>query len=258
MAERFFSADYEERTLLRDGTAVLLRLVGPGDKELLLRGFEQLSEHSRFLRFLAPKKALSEDELRYLTELDGENHFAIGAVRLDDAGVPQEGLGIARLIRYPKEHEVAEAAITVADAFHGRGLGTLLFMRLVAAGCERGIRRFRCEVHASNSAMKDLIASVNPEYSLEVGAGIMSIEFDLPSLLPAELPSEPPRATSLYRFFQLAAQKPAEWVSSVLHLLKKLPFELPIELPRLPGHRDPPNGVHALPRDDEEEDDEDF
>lgn len=259
MTERFFSADYEERTSLRDGTPVLLRLVRPSDKEMLLRGFEQLSEHSRFLRFLAPKRSLSEEELRYLTDLDGENHFAIGAVRLDEAGMPQDGLGIARLIRYPKEPDVAEAAITVADAIHGRGLGTLLFMRLVAAGCERGIRRFRCEVHASNSAMKDLIASVNPEYSLEVGAGIMSIEFDLPALLPAESPSEPPRATSLYRFFQLAAQKPTEWVSSVLHLLKKLPFELPLELPRLTGHREPPAGVHDLSRHDEEGDeDEDF
>lgn len=261
MTERFFSADYEERTSLRDGTTVLLRLVRPSDKELLLRGFEQLSEHSRFLRFLAPKQSLSEGELRYLTDLDGENHFAIGAVRLDEAGAPQDGLGIARLIRYPKEPDVAEAAITVADAFHGRGLGTLLFMRLVAAGCERGIRRFRCEVHASNSSMKELIASVNPEYSLEVGAGIMSIEFDLPTLLPAESPSEPPRATSLYRFFQLAAQKPTEWVSSVLHLLKKIPFDLPLELPRLTGHHEPPAGVHDLTRHDEEGDedeDEDF
>lgn len=256
MTERFFSADYEERTSLRDGTAVLLRLVRPSDKEMLLRGFEQLSEHSRFLRFLAPKHSLSEEELRYLTDLDGENHFAIGAVRLDEAGVPQDGLGIARLIRYPKEPDVAEAAITVADAIHGRGLGTLLFMRLVAAGCERGIRRFRCEVHASNSAMKELIASVNPEYSLEVGAGIMSIEFDLPALLPAESPSEPPRATSLYRFFQLAAQKPTEWVSSVLHLLKKLPFELPLELPRLTGQ--PQNAIHDLTRHDDESEDEDL
>lgn len=223
MADRFFSHDYEERTTLRDGTPVLLRLVRPSDKELIERGFHQLSEHSRFLRFLVPKSSLSEDELRYLTEIDGESHFAIGAVRLDESGEPAEGLGVARAIRYPDEPDIAEAAIAVTDNMHGRGLGTLLFMRLVAAGCERGIRRFRCEVHASNNAMKELIAGVNPEYSLEVRSGVMSIEFDLPTVTPAESPSEPPRGSSMYRFFQLAARRPAEWVTNVLHLLRRLP-----------------------------------
>lgn len=223
MSDRFFSADYEERAALRDGTLVLLRPVRHGDKPLLLRGFEQLSEQSRYLRFLVPKPTLSEEELRYLTEVDGENHFAIGALRLDEVGEPGEGLGIARMIRYADEPEVAEAAIAVADAMHGRGLGTLLFMRLVAAGCERGIARFRCEVHASNNAMKDLIGSVNPEYSIEVGAGVMSIEFELPLTTPAGSAAEPPRETSLYRFFKLAARGPTEWATAALHLFRR-PF----------------------------------
>ena len=244
MAERFFSPDYEERASLRDGTPILLRLIRPSDKELLLRGFQGLSEHSRFLRFLVPKTSLSEEELRYLTEIDGENHFAIGAQLVGGEGQPATGLGIARMIRYPHEPEVAEAAIAVADEVHGRGLGTLLFMRLVAAGCERGVRRFRCEVHASNNAMKELIAGVNPEYSLEVRSGVMSIEFDLPALTPAESPSAPPRMTSLYRFFQLAAQRPAEWVSAVLHLLKKLP----------PHDSNAPMQVRG--RDDDDDDDD--
>jgi RimJ/RimL family protein N-acetyltransferase len=221
MIDRFFSEDYEERASLRDGSTVLLRLVRPSDKEALQRGFELLSEHSRFLRFLVPKTALSDEELRYLTEVDGENHFAIGAVRVQEDGELGEGLGIARMIRYPDAPTVAEAAIAVTDAVHGCGLGTLLFMRLVAAGCERGLRRFRCEVHASNNAMKDLIAAVNPEFSIEVRAGVMSIEFELPPLTPEVLPSEPPRETSMYRFFQLAARKPSEWVNAALQLLKK-------------------------------------
>ncbi len=288
---RFFCDDYEELTELRDGTKVLLRLVRPSDKQLLLRGFEQLSARSRYLRFLTPKAVLTEEELRYLTELDGEDHFAIGAVRLieapeeeepeataeapsnetsdasdtsdasetsdtseasdtsegsetSDAGetsessetsdtseappapravVPGEGLGIARMIRYPGEPHVAEAAIAVADSVHGQGLGTLLFMRLVAAGGERGITRFRCEVHATNSAMRDLISSVNPEYTLETSAGVMSIEFELPPTMPAESPAEPPRETSLYRFFQAAARRPTEWVIAALQLLRRPP-----------------------------------
>lgn len=221
--DRFFSADYEERATLRDGTSVLVRPVRESDKPLLLRGFEQLSEESRYLRFHAPKPTLTEDELRYLTEVDGESHFAIGALRLDETDAPGDGLGIARMIRYPGEPEVAEAAIAVADGIHGCGLGTLLFMRLVAAGCERGVTRFRCEVLASNSAMKDLIAAVNPEYSIEVRAGVMSIEFALPPTTPAGSPEEPPRETSLYRFFKLAAKNPSEWATAALKLFRR-PF----------------------------------
>lgn len=225
MTDRFFSMDYEERASLRDGTLVLLRMVRPTDKEVLLRGFEQMSEHSRFLRFLVPKNALSEEELRYLTEVDGENHFAIGALRLEGEAETTDGLGIARMIRYTDNPTVAEAAIAVADSVHGLGLGTLLFMRLVAAAGERGVQRFRCEVHASNTAMKDLIIGVNPEYSVEVGAGVMSIEFALPPVTPAESPGEPPRETSMYRFFKLAARSPSEWAAAAMHLFKKPPEE---------------------------------
>ncbi len=216
MGARFFSAEYEERASLRDGTPVLLRSVRPEDKELLLRGFERLSPQSRYLRFLSPKPTLSEEELRYLTEFDGERHFALGAARVDDAGLPVEGLGVARLIRYPHEPSVAEAAIAVVDAVQGQGLGTLLFMRLIAAGAERGISRFRCEVHASNSAMRDLIAGVHPDYSLEVRAGVMCIEMQLPVTSAAEAADEPPRQSALWRFFKLLARHPTEWATAAL------------------------------------------
>lgn len=218
MSTRFFSADYEERATLRDGTPVLVRPIRPEDKELLLRGFEKLSERSRYLRFLAPKLSLSEDELRYLTEVDGERHFALGAARLDELGRATEGLGVARLIRYADEPNVAEAAIAVADDVQGQGLGTLLFMRLVAAGCERGISRFRCEVNASNSTMKDLIASIHPDYSLEVRDGVMCIEMHLPPTAPDEVAAEPPRQSPLWRLFKLVAKAPAEWASAAMSL----------------------------------------
>ena len=69
---RFFTRDYAEQAVLRDGTRVRLRLIRPDDKALLHDGFERLSPASRYLRFLAPKAALSDDELRYLCEVDHE------------------------------------------------------------------------------------------------------------------------------------------------------------------------------------------
>ena len=137
-APRHFTADYVERTTLRDGTPVVLRLLAPEDKALIAEGFRRWSPESRYARVLAPKTTLTDDELRYLTEIDQETHFALGALREggDDDGNPV-GLGIARFIRLPHLHATAEAAIAVSDEAQGRGLGKLLFMRLCAAATKR-------------------------------------------------------------------------------------------------------------------------
>ena len=67
----------------------------PSDRELLLRGFERLVPESRYRRFLPPMPALSEQMVRYLTEVDHHDHEAIIAVD-EDTG---DGLGVARYAR---------------------------------------------------------------------------------------------------------------------------------------------------------------
>ncbi|HUS30552.1 MAG TPA: GNAT family N-acetyltransferase [Kofleriaceae bacterium] len=192
---RVFNADYVEHATLRDGTPVLLRLVEPQDKALLQRGFENWSAESRYARFFVPKLRLSDDELTYLCDVDQESHFALGAIREGD-GEPR-GLGIARFIRLPDvdgEAVTAEAAIAVSDEMQGKGLGRILFERLVAAASERGIERFRCDVLGSNSSMKTLIDSLAPVHRTEVGGGVMSIDFALTD-------------ANLYGLFKAAAAK---------------------------------------------------
>ena len=204
---RFFTPDYVERTTLRDGTPVVLRLLCPEDKHILKAGFEKLSAHSRFARFLAPKSTLTEDELRYLTEIDQETHLALGAVREDGDGHGNPiGCGIARFIKLPKLHATAEAAVAVADECQGQGLGKLLFLRLCAAAAERGIERFRCEVLGSNTSMAALIQTISPDHTVEVRSGVMSIEMVLPNVTPTVPASEPAPESALYRMFRAAAQ----------------------------------------------------
>ena len=102
-AERFFSLDYVERAVLRDASTIArIRLLAAEDKDILRRGFELLSPSSRYARFMAPKQRLTDDELRYLTEVDQERHFAIGAIAEDGDGHGNAvGLGIARVISLP-------------------------------------------------------------------------------------------------------------------------------------------------------------
>lgn len=180
MTARHFTLDYIEHAELRDGTAVRLRLLRPTDKQLLRTGFDHLSSESRYARFFTPKTSLTDDELRYLTDIDQEDHVAIGAASERDG--QETGLGVARFIRYPHRPDAAEAAIVVADDAQRKGLGRLLLRRLIAAARERGIERFRFEVLSSNPGMTALIAEIAPERTVETAAGEMSIEVVLPDL----------------------------------------------------------------------------
>ena len=69
-------------TVLRDGSHVGLRQGRSSDRQLLLRGFERLSPESRYRRFLVAMPELSEEKVRYLTEIDHHDHeFAFTVAR---------------------------------------------------------------------------------------------------------------------------------------------------------------------------------
>jgi hypothetical protein len=82
------SAGHGLPAVLRDGSEVLIRPVGPADVPFLADGFARPSAEARQLRFLGPKKQLTPAELRYLTEIDHHDHEALGAV---DRSSGQEG-----------------------------------------------------------------------------------------------------------------------------------------------------------------------
>lgn len=216
--ERFFTPAYLERATLRDGSRVELRLLMPSDRDRLREGFERLSTESRYSRFLGPKTALSDDELDYLTVLDHEAHFAIGATATDETA---RGLGLARFIRLPDAPTIAEAAIAVADDAQGTGLGKLLFLRLCAAAAERGVERFRCDLLGSNHGMKELLDSITPERTVHSGGGIMTIELAIPGVTPTEPPDDPGPHGAMYKLFRAAAENAVEWTDTVRKLWRR-------------------------------------
>jgi GNAT superfamily N-acetyltransferase len=217
-APRFFTRDYIEHAALRDGTRVVLRLIRPEDRDVLRAGFDRLSAASRYSRFLAPKASLSDDELHYLSDVDQEDHVAIGAVREDDRSF---GLGIARFIRQSDRPDTAEAAIAVADEVQHQGLGSLLGLRLIAAAAERGVTRFRCEVLGSNAGMTGLLDQIAPDRTVELGSGVMSVELELPPVSPTQALASEPRETAVFRLLRAAAQNAVEWTEAVRRLWRR-------------------------------------
>jgi GNAT superfamily N-acetyltransferase len=136
------------------GTRVVIRPIGPGDKERLAAGLRQLSEASIRRRFLAAKPRFTTAELRYLTEVDGVDHIALVAVLADD---PDQLVAVARCVRLPDRPATAEMAIVVGDPWQGQGLGRELAHRLADAALVVGIRRFAATMLADNEPVLRLM-----------------------------------------------------------------------------------------------------
>lgn len=199
-----FTADYEEQVVLSDGTRVYLRLVQPADKVLIERGFDRMSEQSRYRRFFTGKSHLTDRDLRYLTELDGENHFAIGAVYRDELE-REEGLGTGRFVRCAEDPRIAEPAVAVIDSFQHRGLGRLLCRRIGEAAAERGVQRFRCEVLLANDPMRAILGELAPNAVVQLHGDSATIEFPLNAWAP-QLTSDAAPSSMLDYLLNLAAR----------------------------------------------------
>jgi RimJ/RimL family protein N-acetyltransferase len=168
---------WSRKVRLRDGSPVLLRQIRPADAPRLAQGVSRLSPASRYLRFQRTLAELSESELRYLTEVDHLDHEAI--VAIDGAHPERPGVGVARYIREPYQPEVAEAAITVADEYHGQGAGTLLLGALAARAAANGIEVFRSYVVDGNHAMLEVFDHLGARRELET-SGLWRVDLDVP------------------------------------------------------------------------------
>jgi GNAT superfamily N-acetyltransferase len=163
---------------LRDGSHVRVRQGHRSDRELLLRGFERLSPESRYRRFLTPMPELSEQMVRYLTEIDHHDHEAMIALE-EQTG---EGIGVARYVRNAERRDVAEVAVTVVDDWQGRGVGTLLLDVISARAREERITTFTALMLATNEEMMDLFRQLDPMRIVDREAGTVEIEVPIPPI----------------------------------------------------------------------------
>ena len=163
---------------LRDGSRVRIRQGHRSDRELLLRGFERLSPESRYRRFLVPRAELSDEMVRYLTEIDHHDHEAMIALE-EETG---EGIGVARFVRSRDRPAVAELAVTVIDDWQGRGVGTLLVEVLSARARAEGINTFSALMLARNEEMMDLLRRLDPVRIIDRELGTVEIEVPIPDI----------------------------------------------------------------------------
>jgi RimJ/RimL family protein N-acetyltransferase len=139
--------------LLRDGSRVVVRQIMSGDKAALAEAFERLSEDSRHKRFLAYKSRLTDADLAYFTEVDHVEHEALVAVDPASSAI----VGVARYVRLSSQRRTAEVAVTVADDWQGRGVGTILLSCLAGRARDEGIHRFEAQALSENRRVIGLL-----------------------------------------------------------------------------------------------------
>jgi len=145
--------NYRVTERLRNGIEVTVRAIRPEDKELVAEAFKELDENTIYMRFFAQKKDVTEQELKWATEVDFFRTVALVACILESGREVIIGGGryIAGGGQDPPSS--AEIAFVVEEDYRGLGLASILLRHLVLIGRKQGISRFEAEVLPSNKAM---------------------------------------------------------------------------------------------------------
>ena len=165
-----------EPLTLGDGGVVTVRPLERSDRAELAAAIARLSDESRYFRFAAAKPRMTERELDHLVDVDHHGHEALLA------SDPRTGRGIAvaRYVPIPGKPGVVELAVTVADEWQGRGLGSVLGKHLAHLARNREVKRFTATMSSSNRPAHRLMEKLTKHLTQHhVGGGVDELELDL-------------------------------------------------------------------------------
>jgi acetyltransferase len=137
-----------------DGTNVTIRPIRPEDAELTQDFVRNLSEESRYFRYMNSFQELSESMLVRFTQIDYSREMALIAVS-EEQGKEIE-LGVTRYAINP-DGDSCEFSLVVADAMRGTGLGLKLMTALMEDARSKGLKTIEGEVLNNNASMLKLM-----------------------------------------------------------------------------------------------------
>ncbi len=138
----------ERRETLRNGVEVLVRPIRASDEEALQRLFYELSNESRYQRFMAHKSVHSHEEMRRLVDADYAASVALVVTE------PAAG-AIVAMARYDVDLGTgfADIAFVVRDDWQRLGVGTCLMRRMIEIGRSKAVAGFTADVLPGNLGM---------------------------------------------------------------------------------------------------------
>ncbi len=140
----------EATVVLRDGSTVAVRPIRLGDDASLGAFYANLSLESRVFRFFAAV-ANADSSIKRMVEVDYTTRYGIVAVSGSDDRIVGHAMYVAT------DQRKAELALAIADAYQGRGLGTILLGQLAEAAADAGIQVLEAVVRPENHRMLDVL-----------------------------------------------------------------------------------------------------
>ena len=144
-------------TTLRDGRAVHIREVRVADEAEMLQAFERLSPDARYMRFMRFVHEPNRERVYKTLASFPEHGIGVVATIPSDDGIDIVGSAVAV---FEHDRTGCEFAITVAAAFGGAGLATLLMTTLIDEATRRGMKEMTGFVLSVNQPMLRLARRV--------------------------------------------------------------------------------------------------
>ena len=165
--------------ILKNDTFIPVRAVHDvEDAELIKHFLEGLSEESRYLRFHQPMPIVRDSTANYLARRDGHTRVALIGLSPEE---PQEGeeRPIVVMVEYILDGDEPEVAITVADEWQGKGLGSEMLKLLATLSIAGGHKTWRAEVLNQNFAVVKILKKVGKVKRLQTSMGSSTYRVEL-------------------------------------------------------------------------------
>jgi acetyl coenzyme A synthetase (ADP forming)-like protein len=145
-----YPASREATVVLRDGSTLTIKPVRPDDADELGRFFSDLSLESRVFRFFAAV-VNADSSVQRMVHVNYTSSYGLVAV----AGATAQIVGHAMYVEVAPRK--AELALAVADAYQGRGVGTILLGQLAEAAAAAGYDVLEAIVRPENHRMLQML-----------------------------------------------------------------------------------------------------
>ncbi|HET6720983.1 MAG TPA: GNAT family N-acetyltransferase, partial [Rhodocyclaceae bacterium] len=154
MAIHPYPAHLVEQWTLSDDLQVTVRPIRPEDADMVQEFVRNMSDESRYYRFMDTMRELSPSMLIRFTQIDYDREMALVAT-IDDDGKEIE-IGVARYVTNP-DGETVEFALAVGDDWQKHGVGPRLMTAIIECAQAKGYRAIVGDVLANNEKMLKLM-----------------------------------------------------------------------------------------------------
>lgn len=139
---------------LPDGTDITIRPIRPEDADMEKEFVKNLSEESRYFRFMQTLQELTPTMLVRFTQIDYDREIALIAVTEQEN--KELEIGVARYAINP-DGESCEFALVISDKWQHRGIAQKLMTALMEAARAKGLKIIQGEVLTNNHNMLKLM-----------------------------------------------------------------------------------------------------